>query len=54
MIIEPTIATTESAFFADVKDIVHYKDKQKEFFSYHTVFKIDCMEQLHDDLTNRL
>ncbi|CAF4168242.1 unnamed protein product, partial [Rotaria sordida] len=55
MVIDPMLCETSSTPFADVQQESFFEDQEQEIlFSTHTIFRIDQIEHIHDDHTNRL
>ncbi|CAF4593457.1 unnamed protein product [Rotaria sp. Silwood2] len=55
MNIDTAICMKSSTPFAEVSKVRYYKDKEEEIlFSTHTIFRIDGIEQIPDEHTNRL
>ncbi|CAF1458225.1 unnamed protein product [Rotaria sordida] len=55
MNIDTAICTASSTPFVNVKDVGFYDDQEEEIlFSTHTIFRIDKIERIEDEHTNRL
>ncbi|CAF4808606.1 unnamed protein product, partial [Rotaria sp. Silwood1] len=55
MNIDTAICTKSSTSFAEVSKVGYYKDKEEEIlFSTHAIFRIDRIEQIHDNHCDRL
>ncbi|CAF3671293.1 unnamed protein product [Rotaria sp. Silwood1] len=55
MSIDTAICTLSSTPFVNVIDVGFFKDKEEEIlFSTHTIFRIDRIERIQDDHTDRL
>ncbi|CAF5032415.1 unnamed protein product, partial [Rotaria sp. Silwood1] len=55
MNIDTAICTKSSTPFAEVSKVGYYKDKEEEIlFSTHAIFRIDRIEQIHDNHCDRL
>ncbi|CAF4988233.1 unnamed protein product, partial [Rotaria sp. Silwood1] len=55
MNIDTAICTKSSTPFAEVSKVGYYKDKEKEIlFSTHAIFRIDRIERIHDNHSDRL
>ncbi|CAF4530279.1 unnamed protein product [Rotaria sp. Silwood2] len=55
MNIDTAVCTKSSTPFAEVSQVGYYKDKEEEIlFSTHTIFRIDRLEQIEDNHTDRL
>ncbi|CAF4097358.1 unnamed protein product [Rotaria sordida] len=55
MVIDPMLCETSSTPFAHVQQESFFEDQEQEIlFSTHTIFRIDQIEPVHDDHTNRL
>ncbi|CAF1373514.1 unnamed protein product [Rotaria sp. Silwood1] len=55
MNIDTDICTKSSTPFAEVSKVGYYKDKEEEIlFSTHAIFRIDRIERIHDNHSDRL
>ncbi|CAF0911773.1 unnamed protein product [Rotaria sp. Silwood1] len=55
MNIDTAICTKSSTPFAEVSKVGYYKDKEEEIlFSTHAIFRIDRIERIHDNHSDRL
>ncbi|CAF5104950.1 unnamed protein product, partial [Rotaria sp. Silwood1] len=55
MNIDTAICTKSSTPFAEVSKVGYYKNKEEELlFSTHTIFRIDRIERIEDNQTDRL
>ncbi|CAF1297685.1 unnamed protein product [Rotaria sp. Silwood1] len=55
MTIDMAICTNSSTPFAEVSKVGFYKDQEEEIlFSTHAIFRIDCIERIHDNHSDRL
>ncbi|CAF1526913.1 unnamed protein product [Rotaria sp. Silwood1] len=55
MNIDTAICTKSSTSFAEVSKVGYYKDKEEEIlFSTHAIFRIDRIERIHDNHSDRL
>ncbi|CAF3392935.1 unnamed protein product [Rotaria sp. Silwood2] len=55
MNIDTTVCTKSSTPFAEVSQVGYYKNEEEEIlFSTHTIFRIDRIERIHDEHTDRL
>ncbi|CAF4716928.1 unnamed protein product, partial [Rotaria sp. Silwood2] len=55
MNIDTAICTKSSTPFAEVSKVGYYNDKEEEIlFSTHTIFRIDRIERIPDEHTDRL
>ncbi|CAF1525091.1 unnamed protein product, partial [Rotaria sp. Silwood1] len=55
MTIDTTICTNSSTPFAEVSKVSFYKDQEEEIlFSTHAIFRIDRIERIHDNHSDRL
>ncbi|CAF4214684.1 unnamed protein product [Rotaria sordida] len=55
MTIDPDVCTKSKIPFADVSQVGFFEGREAEIlFTTHTIFRIDKIQQIHDDHTNRL
>ncbi|CAF2635939.1 unnamed protein product [Rotaria sp. Silwood2] len=55
MNIDPKLCAASSTFFVEVKNVGYYESQKEEIlFSTPTIFRIDKIERIHDDHTDRL
>ncbi|CAF4637399.1 unnamed protein product, partial [Rotaria sp. Silwood2] len=55
MNIDTAVCTKSSTPFAEVSQVGYYKDKEEEIlFSTHTIFRIDRLERIEENHTDRL
>ncbi|CAF4541769.1 unnamed protein product, partial [Rotaria sp. Silwood2] len=53
--VDPILCATSSIPFVEVKEVGYLEDGEEEIlFSTHTMFRVDQIERIHDDLTDRL
>ncbi|CAF1407005.1 unnamed protein product [Rotaria sordida] len=55
MTIDPDVCTKSKIPFADVSQVSFFEDQEAEIlFTTHTIFRIDQIQRIHDDHTDRL
>ncbi|CAF3283897.1 unnamed protein product [Rotaria sp. Silwood2] len=55
MNIDPSLCATSSILLVDVKNVAYFEGTEEEIlFSTHTIFRIDRIERIHGDHTDRL